>query len=382
MRAVVSDGAVWIERWQPTGAGPRVGVKDLCDVAGSVTTAGCLAVARRAAPAESDAACVASVRAAGGVLVGKTNLHELAYGTSGANPWYGMPENPSDPGRVPGGSSSGSAVALALRQCDVAIGSDTGGSVRIPAACCGVVGLKTTFGRIPLEGVFPLAPSYDTIGPLGRSVREAALGLALLEGEANFEMGDAPSLLGRVRLGPAVEVDPEVEQAVDAALAASGLLVEETVVEGWLGAWKAHQCLLEVEAWASDGHLVLSDPAGIGDEVRERLVAAGRRTPDEAAAASALGRAWSVYASEAASRFGVLALATLPYRPPAVGSFRRGFNILTAPVNLCGLPALSVPIPVPSGSWWTGLQLVGPPGSEDVLFAAGQMVEDAVGSRF
>ena len=150
--------AVWIERFNEGPArGLTVAVKDLIDVRGSVTTAGCRALADRGQPAAADALCIARVRAAGGRLLGKVNLHELAFGVTGINSWFGTPPNPSDPGRIPGGSSSGSAVAVATGEADVALGSDTGGSVRIPAACCGGVGLKTTHGRPARRGVAPRA---------------------------------------------------------------------------------------------------------------------------------------------------------------------------------------------------------------------------------
>ena len=145
------------------GPGIRVAVKDLIDLAGQPTTAGSAAVPLRLA--ERDAACLSGVRR-DATIVGKTALHELAYGITGVNPWQGTPTNPLDAALVPGGSSSGAAVVVANGEADVALGSDTGGSIRIPAACCGVAGLKTTHGRINLEGVWPLAPSFDTVGPL------------------------------------------------------------------------------------------------------------------------------------------------------------------------------------------------------------------------
>src|SRR6478672_5798016 len=116
-------------------------------------------------------------------IVGKANLHELCFGATGVNPWYGTPVNPLDPARVPGGSSSGSTVAVVSGEADVGIGTDTTGSVRTPAACCGAVGLRTTFGRIPLDGIQPLAPSLDTVGPIGRDVDWCARGMALLDPE-------------------------------------------------------------------------------------------------------------------------------------------------------------------------------------------------------
>ncbi len=130
-------------------------------------------------------------RAANASIVGKVNLYELAFGASGVNEHYGTPVNPLDPALVPGGSSSGSAVAVAADEADVAYGSDTGGSIRIPAAFCGVTGLKTTHGRISLDGVWPLAPSLDTVGPMARDVAGVAAGMALLE--PGFALDPAPA---------------------------------------------------------------------------------------------------------------------------------------------------------------------------------------------
>jgi len=164
----------------PGATGPRLAVKDLIDVEGVVTTAGSRAVAETARPAGRDAACMAGARAAGAVIVGKANLHELAYGGAGINEWFGTPVNPLDPALLPGGSSSGSAVAVADGEAEVAYGSDTGGSVRIPSAFCGITGLKTTHGRISLDGVWPLAPSLDTVGPMARDVAGVITGMTLL----------------------------------------------------------------------------------------------------------------------------------------------------------------------------------------------------------
>src|SRR3954470_23910238 len=191
----------------PNATGPRLAVKDLIDVAGVPTTAGCKALADTAEPANADAPCLAGARAAGARIVGKVNLHELAYGTSGINPWYGTPRNPIDPDHVPGGSSSGSAVAVAEGEADVPYGSDTGGSVRIPSACCGTAGLKTTHGRISLEGVWPLSESLDTIGPMARDVAGVVLGMQLLE--PGFEPASSPpTTIGRFRL---VNTHPEID---------------------------------------------------------------------------------------------------------------------------------------------------------------------------
>ena len=206
---VSRDGpATFITRLPGSGDGVRLAVKDLIDVAGAPTTAGSRALAA-AAPAERDAPCMAGARAAGARIVGKTNLNELAYGASGLNEYFGTPVNPLDPGRVPGGSSSGSAVAVADGEADLAYGSDTGGSIRVPAAFCGITGLKTTHGRIPLGGVWPLAPSMDTIGPMARDVAGVAAGLTLLE--PGFSGGvPAAVRIGRIRPG-GFDVDPVID---------------------------------------------------------------------------------------------------------------------------------------------------------------------------
>ncbi len=155
-------------------AGLPVSVKDLFDVAGEPTLAGSVAL-RDAAPASTDAVVVSRLRAAGAAIIGKTNMTEFAYSGVGINPHYGTPANPVDPSRIPGGSSSGAAVSVAIGSCVAAIGSDTGGSVRIPAALCGLVGFKPTMRRVPTTGALPLAPSLDSVGPIATCVEDCLL---------------------------------------------------------------------------------------------------------------------------------------------------------------------------------------------------------------
>src|SRR2546423_1793584 len=180
----------FITRLDGGGTGPRLAVKDLIDVAGVPTTAGSRAVADTARPAGAPPPRLAGAPAAHAPTRGQAKLHQLAVGAPRRQPWFGTAANPLDPDRVPGGSSSGSAVAVATREADVAYGSDTGGSVRIPSACCGTAGLKTTHGRIPLEGVWPLALSLDTIGPMARDVAGVVLGMQLLE--PGFRVASSP----------------------------------------------------------------------------------------------------------------------------------------------------------------------------------------------
>src|SRR5450759_1353626 len=163
------------------GAGTVVAVKDLVDVAGMVTTAGGIILPNE--PAAQDAPVVQKIRGAGCVIVGKTNLHEFAYGVTSTNIHYGAVRNPHDPTRVAGGSSGGSAVAVAAQMCDWAIGSDTGGSIRIPASLCGVVGFKPALGTIDLTGVVPLSWSLDTLGPMAPDVASTARAFTMMSGE-------------------------------------------------------------------------------------------------------------------------------------------------------------------------------------------------------
>ena len=176
------DLHAFISRSSETGKGEAVAVKDLVDVRGMVTTAGGIILPET--PAVEDAPVVARLRRAGCVFVGKANLHEFAYGVTNVNPHYGTALNPHDPGRVAGGSSGGSAVAVAAEMCDWAIGSDTGGSIRIPSSLCGVVGFKPEFGSIDIAGVVPLAASLDTLGPIARDVTAAARAFSMMSGEA------------------------------------------------------------------------------------------------------------------------------------------------------------------------------------------------------
>jgi amidase len=355
-------------------------VKDLIDVEGTVTTAGCRTLADRGLPAVSDAACISSVRDAGGRIVGKTNLHELAFGTSGINPWFGTPPNPADPGRVPGGSSSGSAAAVALGEADIALGSDTGGSVRIPAACCGVVGLKTTHGLVSLEGVWPLAPSYDTIGVLARDVRRVVLGMQLLGVE--IPSVDSPEVVGRAVLPPEIEIDPIIDTAVDAALATAGLRAEGVLFADWADAYRAQQRVLAHEAFECDRHLLEYDGgAGVSEEIRSRLATGSGISEPDLRAARRFGSSWTATLVEMVGRHGVVALSTLAVRPPKLDAFGSGFNVLTAPVNFAGLPAITLPVPVAVADRPAcGLQLIGLAGSEALLCALARRVESALES--
>jgi amidase len=367
------------------GSGLRVAVKDLIDMAGLPTTAGCRVIADEAGPARRDAACLAGLRAAIGRgearFVGKTNLHELAYGISGVNRWFGTPVNPVDPRRVPGGSSSGSAAAVAAGEADVGYGTDTGGSIRIPAACCGIAGLKTTWGRISLDGVRPLAPSLDTVGPMAADVAGLAAGMALLE--PGFAVAaDAPRTVGRL----AIEADPVISAAVDHALLAAGFAVQGITIPELPDVIAASAALLEAQAWATNAGLYERADGRLGADVRERLRGGSAITDARLSAARRMNTRWKAALDGIWERVELLAVPTLLGFPPLIEDAQTIFSIrgVTTPGNAAGLPALALPVPAVGGPGAAGgplpasIQLIGPAGSEDRLLAAGAILEQAV----
>ncbi|MFP3902196.1 MAG: amidase [Acidimicrobiia bacterium] len=363
-------------------SGHRLAVKDLIDVAGVPTTAGCPVVADRAEPVAADAACLAGARAAGAAIVGKTNLHELAFGGTGVNPHFGTPVNPLDPARMPGGSSSGSAVAVAAGEAGVAFGTDTAGSVRTPSAFCGTVGLKTTAGRIPLDGVWPLAPSLDTVGPMGRDVAAVATGMALLE--PGFAVAGEPArMVGRLRLHG---IDPRVDAAIDATLAVAEVEVVDLVLPAWHDAARAGTTVLYAEAWRSDGAVYEAGADRLGADVRERLER-GRAIPAaHLAAARAHGRAWRAETGRVLGGVELIALPTVGVLPPLLDAPPPDTRTTNVPANLAGLPSLALPVPVPATAPGrrpgeshlpASVQLVGPARSESLLLATGALIEAA-----
>jgi amidase len=370
----------WIHRFDSSvamsGCTLRVAVKDAIDVAGVVTTAGCVAVRDRALPATADASCLAGVRAANAILVGKTTLTEMCLSPVGLNPAFGTPVNPAAPDRIPGGSSSGSAVAVATGEADIGLGTDTGGSVRIPAACCGIVGLKTTWGNVPTAGVWPLSPTLDTVGPLARTVAEVATGMRLLT--PGWTVASRPArLIGRLRFDG---VDPAVEGAVDAALQAARFAVRNLRLPGWDAIDDTLHTIIVGELWQS--HHRLLDAPGVGRGVNRSLHAGRAVGADQWDDAMARRRRWQAEIAAVFDEVDVLALPTLIAAPPLLAQ-AKGFPLtsLTAPFNLAGVPAIAMPVPSPGLPVPASLQLVGPMDSEDVLCATALAVELALGTR-
>ncbi len=370
------DGAVtiWLEKFTPQGDGPRLAVKDAIDVAGSATTTACPVVGEHASPAPRDALVVAAARAAGARVVGKTNLTELCRAADGVNPWTGTPENPLDASRVPGGSSSGSAVAVALGEADVALGTDTGGSVRVPAACCGVVGLKTTHGRVPLEGVFRFAPSLDVVGPLGRDVAAVALGMALIEPGFVPGVFDRGAQIGRLR-PRGTDVVPALDEAVDASLRAAGLTYADEPVDCWPSALDAGNRLILGEGYREHRNL-LAYPDQMSERIRRRIERGEEITDGMLDEAYTARETLRDHLAKLFTRYPLLALPTITAPPPRLGAERDvDLTALTLPFNLSGDPALALPIPVPGAELPGSLQLVAPAQEEGRLLAAAALIE-------
>jgi amidase len=263
---------------------------------------------------------------------------------------------------------------VATGEADVAYGSDTGGSIRIPAACCGVAGLKTTWGRIPLTGVWPLAPSMDTVGPMARDVAGLIAGMALLEPGFTVSAGP-PAVVGRVTL----TADPAIDAAVDAALTATGWHLTSVTLPGLDLAWMAATAVLDAEAWQSDAALVRSAPGRIGGDVQRRLDEASKITPAVLEVARQQAAQWQAALSKMWDQVDLLAVPTLLGYPPPLDDARALARIrgLTSPVNLAGLPALALPVPT-GGPLPASVQLIGPAGGEEQLLAAGAVLEQAI----
>ncbi len=379
-------------------AGPLDGVpvswKDNIDSARVATEAGSRLLAGRV-PSE-DATVLARGSMAGLVCLGKTHLSELAFSGLGVNPMTATAPNPLMPGHAPGGSSSGAAASVALGLAAAAVGSDTGGSVRIPACWQGLVGLKTTPGLLPNDGVVPLAASLDTVGPLARSTEDAGLLLAAMLGDPFRPLPEPPEPAAlAVEVAETVvleDCEAAVSEAFEAAIdrigragarVARGPL--EAIAEVFDVAARLSP-LVTAEAWGHWGATIEANPGAMYPpiEARFRLGATVDPTADAEARAefARLGRA----VSERIAGGALLAMPTVAIRPPEIEPLladeqhytERNLMALrnTRLVNLLGLPAITLPLPEPA----TGLMLVGAAGEERRLIAAGRALEPVLGA--
>jgi aspartyl-tRNA(Asn)/glutamyl-tRNA(Gln) amidotransferase subunit A len=337
------------------GEGTVVAVKDLVDVAGMVTTAGGIILPNE--PAHRDAPVIERIRAQGCVIVGKTNLHEFAFGVTSVNPHYGAVLNPHDLSRVAGGSSGGSAVAVSAGMCDWAIGTDTGGSIRIPASLCGVVGFKPALGSIDVTGVVPLSWSLDTLGPIAPDVAAAAKAYTMMSGEpVSLQQVDRP----RVAVPRDWVAGLDAQTTAAWRLVSSGLPEVEFVERDPL--FRTGLTILLVEAATYHRRWVEQFPEKYGSDVLAHLkrglailgvdfVEAMRDRPRLIAAAG-----------DAMEGIDALLLPATAIVAPLVGAgdeVREPLARFTRPFNTTGQPVVALPAPVPSGALPVGMQVVG-----------------------
>jgi Asp-tRNA(Asn)/Glu-tRNA(Gln) amidotransferase A subunit family amidase len=347
------------------GAGTVVAVKDLIDVAGMVTTAGGVILPNE--PAHQDAPVIELIRARGCVIVGKTNLHEFAFGVTSVNPHYGAVLNPHDPSRVAGGSSGGSAVAVAAGMCDWAIGTDTGGSIRIPASLCGVVGFKPGIGSIETTGVVPLAWSLDTVGPIAPDVASAAQAFTMMSNQkVSIEHSNRPRLA--VPLGWVGGLDAPTETAW--RLVSSGLPHIEFVDRDQL--FRTGLTLLLVQAATYHRKWVEQFPEKYGADVLAHLKRGLTILGVDFVQAMRDQTRLTVAAEEAMEDVDALLLPATAMVAPPVGAgdeVREPLARFTRPFNTTGQPVVALPAPVPRGGLPVGMQVVGRT-NEDTLRAA------------
>jgi aspartyl-tRNA(Asn)/glutamyl-tRNA(Gln) amidotransferase subunit A len=374
-------------------AGVPLSIKDLVLTRGMLTTAGSKTFGK-GLPSKSDAPVAKKLRRAGAVFLGKNNLHEIAMGVTTVNEHFGPARNPWDTTRVSGGSSGGSAVAVAAGMGAASVGSDTRGSIRIPAACCGITGLKPTFGLVETEGVVPLAATLDHLGPMTRSVEDAALLLGVMVGhrrkaarwmeavdqspEPSFRLAISDALFENVDgaiSGPVMEAVEEFRRG--------GWSISRVEVPELTEAHAASGILTSAEALAFHIERLESNPDGFGPVVRSRLEKGRSLTAVDYVKAE-MTRAmftagwYALFEQVDCVLAPVLAATPPPIAEPSTVTVNGqdagtldAFTRLTAPANMAGIPALSIPCGFTSGGLPVGLQLIAPQNREDILLSLG-----------
>ncbi|PSC68633.1 amidase [Micractinium conductrix] len=364
-------------------AGLTAVVKDSFDIAGHRTSNGSPAWLESHPPAERHAAAVQLLLDAGAQVVGKNLMDEMAYSLAGENAHYGTPVNPAAPGRIPGGSSSGTAAAVAAGDADLGLGGDTGGSVRVPACHCGILGIRPTHGRVSLAGAAPLAPSFDTAGWFARdpavlrragsvlldpSTRRPATLRRLLVAQDAFALAEpatVQALYGALS-SKIAEVSAMLSKPEEVDIASSGGGLDPA----WFNAFQEHQAF---EVWRQHGAWVREQQPAFGPGVRERFDMAAGITQQQFEAAAAVRAAARARLAALLGGDGVLLLPTAPAPPCCCGTppaeldaFRRSLISLTCISGLSGFPQVNLPVASVEGLP-VGLGLIGPPGSDEDL---------------
>ncbi len=366
---------IWLARPDEVGKGVPVAVKDLLDTAGLATTYGSALFADHVPALSAEA--VRRLEAGGYAVAGKTNLHEFAYGISSQNPHYGTVPNPAAPGRLAGGSSGGSAAALAAGDVALALGTDSAGSIRIPAAWCGVVGFKPTHGLVPVDGCFPLAPSYDVVGPMASSVEGCEELLRLLAPDA-FASNSLLQALEELEVGVAWldRAEPLVRERVAEAAA---LFPRRREIDLPLAPANRVDFMREV----ADIHRALfpGNEDLYGDNVRGKVARCLEVADRDADAAERERAEYRERVAEAVEGIDLLLTPTVPsVAPPADADeleIRAAAISLTYPFSSLGWPALALPCGTAEEGLPASVQLAGRGGEDATVLAAGRLLATA-----
>jgi aspartyl-tRNA(Asn)/glutamyl-tRNA(Gln) amidotransferase subunit A len=405
-RASRAEGEIVAGRYKGPLHGVPVALKDLIYTRGVRTTMGSALYAGHV-PGHS-ATVARKLEAAGTILIGKTNTHEFAYGPTGDRSHFGPTKNPHDARRITGGSSGGSGAAVAANLCYGALGSDTGGSIRIPAALCGIVGMKPTFGRVSKSGVFPLSWTLDHVGPITRTVEDNALMLNALAGHdpedpysvdlpkedftRDLRRGVRGARIGIPRDFYFEHVDEEVEARVRKAVevyVSLGAEVREVEIPNLWDTLHAQRLILGTEAYAVHEERLENEPEKFSEEVRERLMEGESPKAYRYANARSRGMLATEELDHALDGVDVLLTPTLPITAPEIGqrdlsigdyeeTVRSALTRFTGPTDLTGHPSLSVPCGTTASGLPVGLQLIGRHFDEAVLYRFGHAYEESV----
>ena len=347
-------------------------VKDSIDIQGFKTVSGSRALLDNA-PAQNNAEVVERILNADCVITAKTNLHELAFGITGVNHAFGTPINPKYPELIPGGSSSGSAAAVAANIADFTLGTDTGGSIRMPAACCGVYGLKPTFDRISRDGVHPVKSSLDCVGPFANSVEMIQIAMQIID--PTFKADIQQTVTPKIAVLD-VKADVEVWDTIFEFLKLKKINAEKVTVTNFEKAYQAGMQIINYENWQAYGELTKTGK--VGQDVNNRLLKAASTTLEQVKLAEIVKNQFTYEINQLLNQYDALILPTLPQIPPKVADAENtvAFLNLTAlvrPFNLSGHPALSIPLETKDKKP-VGLQIVAKLGGDEQLCAIADFI--------
>lgn len=360
----------------------KVVVKDTIDIQDYPTRAASPALANISA-ATQHAAVVENILDQDCQIIGKANLHELAFGITGLNGYTGSPINPKYPHLIPGGSSSGSATSVAEKICDFSIGTDTGGSIRLPAACCGIYGLKPTFGRVSRQGVLPQFSSLDCVGPFANDMSTLIHAMDIIDPTFDIQKvklnQENTTRIGILRVDADDSVWQSIEQRIEQL---SNIQFEPVELSLFQAAYKVGMTLISYENWQAFSYLITTGK--LGTDIRQRLLASAQITSEEYEKAKEVQQAFRQEVDQLLTQFDALLLPTLPIIPPQISEVNDPLKLLNLtslvrPFNVSGHPALTLPLETTEGLP-VGLQLVAGQNQDEKLCAIACLFELSEGA--